>query len=201
MTRLSPAAQRLILAGLTRVSRARISRRHQPLPPLGEAAHLTAVIRVGAKAVPTIEVDRGHYRYPPPTVHVTVTNLDGATVDPEVAVDRLASLRAGLAAPALGVEGLGCSPDTLFLRCVHDQHFDRLREAVVEAFGVPARGPGRGWLFDRLTFANVVRFNGPGQWATTPISRRTVIGRELEIVRTDRYLSDLGTTVLARLPL
>ncbi len=91
---------------------------------------------------------------------------------------------------------VGCSPDTLFLRCVHDHRFVRLREAVELAFEVASSRTPQSWLFRRLSFANVVRFNGPGEWIREPSVERQVRCTTLEIVRTDRYLSPSGTTVI-----
>jgi hypothetical protein len=157
------------------------------------------VLRLGATLVPEITTTNLHYIYPPETVHVTVSNLDATNVDVEEAIERLAARR--LSAPTFTVGGLGCSPDTLFLRCIHDGRFDRLRLAVEKAFELPPSGSPMSWLFRRLSFANVVRFDGPGEWQQLRHSRAEARCTTLEIVRTDRYLSLQGTTVIRTIPL
>jgi hypothetical protein len=176
-----------------------LARRRRPLPPLGDASHLTAILRIGALFVPRLRVDERHYVYPPHTVHVTVANLDAADVDLDDAIDRLRSQ--SLPAPEFVVCGLGCSPDTLFLKCVHDVRFVELRAAVSDAFDLQRAPVGATRLFERLSFANIVRFDGRGEWphVTVPDQRETC--RELEIVRTDRYLSDSATIIEARVAL
>ena len=196
---LPAAAQRVALATLSTTARARLDRRTDRLPVLGEQAHVTAVLRLGEGIVPEIAVADRHYVYPPASVHVTVSNLDMATVDVDEAVDRLSRLT--LAAPTFVVDKLGCSQDTLFLRCVHDRPFDRLRVAVEDAFGVAAGRSPSSWLFRRLSFANIVRFDGRGEWSDITVAPVQVRCTTLEIVRTDRYLSPSGTTVLRRLEL
>ena len=115
---LSAGAQRGAFAALTTVSRLGLQRRTAPLPPVGTQDHLTAVLRLGPSAVPNLDVAPRHYVYPPETV--------------DDAIDRLSSTR--LVAPVFWIGEVGCSPDTLFLRCVHDHRFVRLREAVELAF-------------------------------------------------------------------
>ena len=199
VNRLPRVVQRLALTALTATARLGLSRRRAPLPPIGEHVHLTAVLRLGATLVPEITTTNLHYIYPPETVHVTVSNLDATNVDVEEAIERLAARR--LSAPTFTVGGLGCSPDTLFLRCIHDERFDRLRLAVEQTFELPPSGSPMSWLFRRLSFANVVRFDGPGEWQELRHSRAEARCTTLEIVRTDRYLSLQGTTVIRAIPL
>jgi hypothetical protein len=148
--------------------------------------------------VPTIDGCASHYVYPVHTVHVTVCNLDAATVDVE---DGIACLRRmALPAPTLAIGGIGCSPDTLFLRCTFATAFAELRSAVRRAFGVTRSRPSS-WFYSSVAFANVVRFNGPGVWPGPIEVGAVVTVVELEVVWTDRFLSDAGTQVLARIPL
>ena len=196
---LSARAQRSALAALTVASRLRVHRRDARLPPLGQQDHLTAILRLGASAVPEIDVAEHHYVYPREMVHVTVSNLDQAGAALDVAIGRLSQLP--LPAPSFDVGKLGCSPDTLFLQCIHDHRFDRLREAVELAFEVPTSRSPRSWLFRRLTYANVVRFDGPGEWVSVPNVEHHVRCPKLEIVRTDRYLSLPGTSLIQAIPL
>lgn len=199
VNRLPRIAQRVALAALTAVARIGLGRRRTPLPPVGEQAHLTAVLRLGDAFVPRITDAEPHYIYPPETVHVTVSNLDATDVDLAVALERLTALP--LSAPSFTVGRLGCSPDTLFLRCIHDDRFDRLRLAVEQSFELPPAGSPTSWLFRRLSFANVVRFNGPGEWQQVRRPSTEASCTTLEIVRTDRYLSSQGTTVIQTIPL
>jgi hypothetical protein len=189
----------MAFALLTTAARARLTHRRAPLPQLGAPIYLTSILRLGDANVPRLDVEDRHHRYPPSTVHVTVANLDTATVDVDLALDRLRSR--SLPAPSLTIQGLGCSPDTLFLRCIADDRLDELRQAVSAAFGVVRPSSWKMGLSGRLAFANVVRFDGPGQWIRTSIPATSIECRQLEIVRTDRYLSDAGTIVLERLPL
>jgi hypothetical protein len=198
-TTLPPILQRSALSLVTMTSRTRLRRRTAPLPPLGVPGHLTAVLRVGEGVVPDIRVGHQHYVYPKHTVHVTVSNLDRAAATVDAALERLSCLT--LEAPMLTLEGLGCSSDTLFIRCVHDPAFGRLREMLVDAFEVRRPAAPISWAFTRVTYANVVRFQGPGEWISLDLPTRHVRCTELEIVRTDRFLSDAGTTVLARVPI
>ena len=195
---LASTAQRLLHSGVSSVSLVRIARRSDPLPPLGVSDHLTAVIRVGSNRVPSFDAN-GHYAYPPETVHITVTSLEAATVSVENALLDLRSIE--LVAPSFEVVGVGYSPDTAYLRCVHDRAFVALRNEVRRAFGVqPSRSPTR-WIFDRISFANIVRFDGRGRRIEVGTNAQTFCPSEIEIVRTDRYLSGPGTEVLARLRL
>jgi hypothetical protein len=195
---LPPSVQGWAFDALTMISRRRSARRTTPLPPLGRPDHLTAVIRLPPTLIPRLELRGSHYVYPNDTVHVTVSNLDRATVEPEIAIARLRTR--DLAAPSFVVTGLGCSPDTLFLRCVHDTTFAELRRQVRDAFGVERARPSVSVL-SRLAFANIVRFDGPGEWPQHVKTFGEVTGTRIEIVRTDRYLSHSATSVVAELPL
>jgi hypothetical protein len=183
---------------ITIVSRLRVRRRTTRLPVLGQSDHLSAVFRVPPVAVPMFEVSDHSYLYPPETVHITVASLDTARVDVDTALETLQKLQ--LRAPRIRVGGIGCSPDTIFLRCFHDRRFGELRMAVNAAFDVERPELGRR-LVSNLTLANVVRFDGPGWWPGQVRCTDDFIVTSLEIVRTDRLLSDVGTTVLAKLPL
>jgi hypothetical protein len=191
--------QHVALAAMTASSRARSSRRRRPLPPLGTPAHLTSILRIEHPDLPRLALAERHYVYPASTVHVTVANLDAARIDVDRALERLRD--DDLEAPQLRIGRLGCSPDTLFLRCTTDDRFERLRRAVRAAFGVEPAAPPATRLFERLAVANVARFDGPGEWARVRVRPTLVECRELQIVRTDRYLSDAGTVVVARIPL
>jgi len=190
------------------------------LPASGPAAalHVTTVSRLPAEVVAALApaLDRlradgpGHHYYPPGTVHLTVQNLDGLDLDGDPgAAARLAELRAlvGAHAPFRAVvRGLGVSAGTVFAQVLPcDAALRTLRADLLgflERHAVARRRPRP------LGHANVVRFAGPvtaaflaelahqrhrdfGSWTVT----------EVELVRTDRYLSHEGTTVLARMAL
>lgn len=199
-----PAAlQRAALAAITWSSRSYLRRRRARLPAIGESVHVTTVLRFPETLVPALDVAPRHYRYPANTVHITVANLDERTVDVEVALATLREQR--LPAVTVQVEGLGCSRDTLFLRCIHGPAMTELRAQVRAAFGLvePPRLTLRA-MYSRLTFANVVRFDGAGTWPSRGRwgrDRISVTLPAMEVVRTDRYLSDAATTLLARVRL
>jgi 2'-5' RNA ligase len=206
-------------AGRARL-RAGAGRRAFIPPPSGPAAalHVTTVSRLPAEVVAALApaLDRlradgpGHHYYPPGTVHLTVQNLDGLDLDGDPgAAARLAELRAlvGAHAPFRAVvRGLGVSAGTVFAQVLPcDAALRTLRADLLgflERHAVARRRPRP------LGHANVVRFAGPvtaaflaelahqrhrdfGSWTVT----------EVELVRTDRYLSHEGSTVLARMAL
>jgi hypothetical protein len=178
-------------------------RRTEPLPVIGESArrHLTTVLRLNVP-LPEFEVAERHYRYPAHTVHVTVANVARTRTSLVTALERLSG--SALAPVTLRLYGLGCSPDTIFVRVLYDGAFVVLRKAVRRAFDVP-NGPlqsVRTLPYSAMAFANVIRFDGAGErpprnvsiWGTATIDT-------MEIVLTDRVLSDEGTQVLASIAL
>jgi hypothetical protein len=195
--------QRLVADVVSWRSSAGLSRRGTPLPVIGEQArqYLTTVLRLNVP-LPLLGVADRHYRYPPQTVHVTVANVGRTSTSLVTALERLSG--SGLAPVTLRLYGLGCSPDTIFIRVLYDRSFVRLRKAVRRAFDVPT-GPFRSVRslpYSAMAFANVIRFDGEGErpprnmsiWGTTTIDT-------MEIVLTDRVLSDEGTQVLASINL
>lgn len=189
------------------------------LPASGPAAalHVTTVSRLPAEVVAALApaLDRlrahgpGHYHYPPGTVHLTVQNLDGLDLDGGAGAARLAELRAlvGSHPPfQAAVRGLGVSASTVFAQVLAGDATLRALRADLAGFldrhGV-ARRRAR-----PLGHANVVRFAGPvttAFLAELARQRRRDFGSwtvtEVELVRTDRYLSHEGTTVLERIGL
>lgn len=189
-------------------------RRAFTLPPSGPAAavHLTTVIRlppeVASALAPALERLRAqgpaHHYYPPAALHVTVLNLDGLAVDGGPAGGP-AAVRALVAARRpfrLALRGLGVAPGTVYAQAFPaDPTLRSLRDGLRElrpGGSAPRHRPGRG-----LGHANLVRFSGP---VTTPFLDELVSLRrrewgsftvhQLELVRTDRFLSPEGTTVL-----
>jgi 2'-5' RNA ligase len=188
-------------------------------PPSGPAAalHLTTVARLPAEVVATLAPalarlradGPGHHWYPPGTVHLTVQNLDGLDLDGDAGTARLAELRALLGAHApfpAAVRGLGVSAGTVFAQVLPcDASLRRLRADLRGFLRRHAVAPRRA---RPLGHANLVRFVGPvtaAFLAELARQRRRDFGSwtvtEVELVRTDRYLSQEGTTVLARLGL
>ncbi|MDY7104936.1 MAG: hypothetical protein S0880_27430 [Actinomycetota bacterium] len=192
------AAQRVWMSLMTAVSRAQAPRRTTGLPPHGTATYFSTVVRLPPELVPDLDIEAPDHRYRPEDVHVTVANLNDATVP---MADALETLR-GRELPAVRfrIEGLGRSPGTLFLRCVHDHTLRRLRTEIRDAFGAPPP-PWPERAFAWLSFANVARFDGPGTWPGRGDVRADVTVDELELVTTDRFFSPEATTVLARLAL
>lgn len=205
-------------AGRARL-RAGAGRRAFTPPPSGPAAalHLTTVSRLPAEVVAALApaLDRlradgpGHHYYPPGTVHLTVQNLDGLDLDGDAGAATLAELRAlvGSHPPfQAAVRGLGVSAGTVFAQVLPcDATLRTLRADLggfLERHALAPRRPRS------LGHANVLRFAGPvtaaflGELAR---QRRRDFGSwtvtEVELVRTDRYLSHEGTTVLARMGL
>ncbi len=205
-------------AGRARL-RAGAGRRAFTPPPSGPAAalHLTTVSRLPAEVVAALApaLDRlradgpGHHYYPPGTVHLTVQNLDGLDLDGDAGAATLAELRAlvGSHPPfQAAVGGLGVSAGTVFAQVLPcDATLRTLRadlRGFLERHALAPRRPRS------LGHANVLRFAGPvtaAFLAELARQRRRDFGSwtvtEVELVRTDRYLSHEGTTVLAQMGL
>lgn len=193
--------QRAMSSLVTGVSRTQLARRTEALPAGGpdHAKHLTSVLRVPVEFDLPTPLPPGHYRYPPDTVHVTVCNLDLARRSTEDAIERLKVQ--GLQEVRFFIDGLGCSSDTIYAHCLYDKSFTVLRRAVRAAFDVEPSWSVRRQPYRVMAFANLVRFDGPGVWPGRLKIARWVDVRAMEIVRTDRYLSGLGTTVIAAVQL
>jgi 2'-5' RNA ligase len=188
-------------------------------PPSGPAAawHVTTVARLPAEVVAALApaLDRlraggpGHRWYPPGTVHLTVHNLDGLDLDGDAGAATLAELRALVGAHPpfrAAVRGLGVSTGTVFAQVLPcDATLRALRADLRGFLRRHAVTPRRARL---VGHANLVRFVGPvtaAFLAEVARQRRRDFGSwtvtEVELVRTDRYLSREGTTVLARMGL
>jgi hypothetical protein len=191
--------QRLVLGAVAWGSRPLLARRRRPLPGSDSPSYLTTVLRLPDLALPPLDLPDRHHRYPAGSIHVTVANVDRGRVP---LADALSALSAGpLPAVPFALAGLATSPDTVFVRCLYDEAFVALRRAVAAAFALaplraPAAVPHR-WA----AHANVVRFDGAGTWIRDDRPNGTVVADVLEVVRTDRLLSDARTEVLARLSL
>jgi 2'-5' RNA ligase len=205
-------------AGRVRL-RAGAGRRSFTLPASGPGAavHLTTVSRLPAEVAAALAraVDRlrphgpGHHYYPPPTMHLTVQNLDGLELDGDGGAARLAELRALFGAHPpfqVAARGLGVSAGTVFAQVLAgDATLRALRADLARLLQRHGLTPRRARLPGH---ANVVRFSGPvttAFLAELARQRRTDFGSwtvtGVELVRTDRFLSGEGTTLLERLAL
>jgi hypothetical protein len=150
-----------------------------------------------------------HYYLPPPTMHVTLLNLDPASWEP----DRRDRTAAQIAAAVRGrrslwgrVRGLNLSQETVLAQILPWRgdlgplRWDLRRVGV----GNPKSSRLRR-LLGGLAYANVCRFRGPVDPALVEAIRAlrhrdfgefTI--REVEVVRTDMVLSEEGTTELVR---
>jgi 2'-5' RNA ligase len=203
------------LAGYARL-RLTAGRRAFELPPQGLAAadHLTTVVRVpddvaaalGAAQERLRRLDPRHHYYPPQTMHLTVANLDHM---PAGVSDRIGPVLEGLRPVDVLVRGLGVSPTTVFARVLpKDSGMRELRNRLAELAPKPLRPSLGDRAMLHLSFVNVVRFRGPVSAAllrevvrlrAAPVGRFSIT--EVELVRTDRLLSDAGTQLLQRFPL
>ena len=209
-------------------TRATAGRRAFTLPPSGPAAavHTTTVIRlpaaVTAALAPSLERLRalgpGHHYYPPESMHVTVQNLDGlapavdgappagAGHEPAVLPTLVGDLVAAHRPFRLALRGLGVAPGAIFVLALpSDATLRSLRDDLAR---LPAGGARRRRVGGGLGHANLVRFSGPvtaGFLAELARLRRQDFGSfsvtEVELVRTDRLLSQEGTTTLGTIRL
>jgi 2'-5' RNA ligase len=183
---------------------------------------LTTVVRVPERVAERIEValeevrDRwpGHAYYPPASIHVTVLNLDpyvamGEGEGGEAAViERAADLVGRHAGFRVTLRGLNVSPWTVFAQAYGaDVPVARMRASLRGAFREREDAPRRDSPLRRampLVLANAVRFMGPVHpdllralrpWRAHTFGAFDV--REVEIVRTDGFLSRDHTDVLS----
>jgi 2'-5' RNA ligase len=203
------------LAGYARL-RVTAGRRSFDLPPLGSEAvnHLTTVVRVPANITTILTMaqarlqrwDSGHYYYPPTTMHLTISNLDHVTSGLS---DQISTVLEGVRPFDILVRGLSVSPTTVFAQALPEDSAVRELRRRLWAMEPKPFLPG---LVSRamrhLCFINVVRFCGPvSSELLTEVARLRTLsaGRfsvtEIELVRTDRFLSDTGTQVLERFSL
>ena len=174
----------------------RLARRTRPRPELGRPTYLTTVLRLPPFELPPLDLPARHHRYPPGTVHVTVANVDGARAPsprpwPAWLAGRCRWPASRSTAWRSRPTPCSCAASTTpaSRRCG-----GRWRR--------PSRRLGRASPVHRwTTWANVVRFDGAGRWVSERRPTGVVEAAVLEVVRTDRYLSDEGTEVLAAVPL
>jgi 2'-5' RNA ligase len=196
------------------------------LPPSGPdvAVHQAAIIRVPSRVassvVPVLERLRQHnahhHYYPPETMHVTIGKLGQFASDDPGAATRLDKLRHIAALhPSfdLSMWGLNLSPSTVFAQVFpHDQTFHSLRWHLG---GIAKRSVDQSsserildGVARNLAHTNVVRFSDPvttgfikeiSRFRWTHFGRWTV--REVELVRSDKLLSQEGVHLIEQIPL
>jgi 2'-5' RNA ligase len=197
----------------TRFSRyAGTTRREPASVSLGERRYVTTVVRLPAEVAEQLAAAgsgllgarSSHYPYPPQSIHLTVLGLaDGAGLEQDV---REIAKRH----PPFGVEvrGLNVSRETVFAELYPvGSGLRELREGL-RHLESREHGPASRWLRRRLAHANLIRFAGraePGLLAGVGRLRAARFGRfdvaEIELVQTDKVLSDQGTRTLGRFPL
>jgi hypothetical protein len=114
-------------------------------------------------------------------------------------------------------KGLGVSPNSVFLQLYsEDQGLADLRRQLSTATNDSDRrhregsgllgGLARRHLFEKMAFATLIRFSGPvtpAFLAEIARHRKTDFGafsiNAFEIVRTDKFLSNTGTEIIARI--
>jgi 2'-5' RNA ligase len=197
------------------------------LPPSGPdaAVHQAAIIRlpscVASSVVPVLEKLHQHdphcHYYPPDTIHVTIRKLGQFPSDDPGAAARLSELRHIAASHPrfdLTMRGLNLSPTTVFAQVFpHDKTFHSLRRhlgGIAERSDVDQSSSER--ILDsvarNLAHANIVRFSDLvttgfikeiSRFRWTHFGRWTV--REVELVRSDKLLSQEGVHLIERIPL
>src|SRR5512132_447068 len=205
----------LWLAGYARL-RITGERRCFELPAQGPQAaqHLTTVVRIPGGVADALTAAQtrlrqqgpAHYYYPPQTMHFTVANLDHAATH---LVDQLPSTLAGFRRFEVAVHGLGVSPTTVFAQALPEDSAVRDLRAHLSALAPqPASFRLLDTLIRNVAVVNIVRFSGSvsapfltevAHMRKRPFGRFSVA--HVELVRTDRLLSDAGTQALGVLAL
>jgi hypothetical protein len=159
-----------------------------------------------------------HRHYPPAAMHVTVMNLDPylAAADGRDGLRELTQRVDLLIAPRppfrVALRGLGLSPWTVFVRAYgSDEPLRAMRAALRGGLHERPDAPRRDSPLRRalpLVLSNVVRFTGPVDRAmirSVGRLRREAFGTfeagEIEVVRTDGFLSPQATEILGRISL
>jgi hypothetical protein len=161
-----------------------------------------------------------HHYYPADTIHMTIRKLDDAVreeCDPPSLFSKIRDLAEGSGPFILKGKGLGVSPNSVFLQLYpEDQGLTDLRRQFSGATNDRDRrrregsgilgGLARRYLFEKMAFATLVRFSGPvtpAFLAKVARHRETDFGTfsidAFEIVRTDKFLSNAGTEIIARI--
>jgi len=194
------------------------------LPPSGPTAanYVTLVARlpdtITARLAPALDdlrrVASSHHYYAAANIHLTILNLDAIRRRWRTESDLIHAVRSVVASHSsfeITAVGLNVSPETVFTRLLpEDDTLSRLRQNIA------ALSPtARPWIIDpgqrlrrRIALANAVRFSGVitqsfavavSRWREASFGRGVIA--ELELVRTDRFLSTDGTEIIARMSL
>ena len=202
---------------------------HAPPPTGRSAAtHFTLIARLPAVAgtqIGQIMADLqslypAHHYYPADTIHVTIRNLDDAAREEcnQLSLfSKIRDLAEGGGSFVLKGKGLGVSPNSVFLQLYpEDKGLANLRHQLSTATSDRDRrrpkgsgivgGLARRYLFEKMAFATLIRFSGPvtpAFLAEVARHRETDFGtfsiNAVEIVRTDKFLSNAGTEIIARI--
>jgi hypothetical protein len=159
------------------------------------------------EAASVLPVGPGDYRYPVADLHLTIGNLDAAAVcsDHEDVATRLTQALTGVACAQVTVLGLGVSRHTIFAKAIAHPSLGGLRRRTRQAVGVPRAfwRPG-----DSAAFINLVRFRQQHGKRMVDLVRTTELPTglswrldQVELVATDKVLSESGTTLLEHFPL
>lgn len=161
-----------------------------------------------------------HHYYPADTIHVTIRNLDDAArgeCDHRLLFSKIRDLVEGIGPFALKGKGFGVSPNSIFLQLYPEaQGLADLRHklSIASKDNAWRRREGTGilgdlarrFLFEKMAFATLIRFSGPvtpAFLAEIARHRKTDFGtfsiNAFEIVRTDKFLSNIGTETIARI--
>ena len=174
--------------------------------------HVTAVLRVPAVTAEAIaervEAVRGRWPdlrwYPTATLHVTVLNLNAAGRDGVGLVEAVRSAARAVGPLTVRYDRFGLSPDSGLLWVATTSDITTLRDALRQHAGVPHRRGPAGAAFRAIAFTNVVRFDAPPHphilraWRHLPAMATVDVLPSIDLVATDRYLSEDATELIAR---
>ncbi len=187
-----------------------------PRIDIGRSSIVTTVIRlpedvaksVHAQLRPLAEAHQGQHFYPPSTMHISIAGF-AIQEDSDIPLIE-GALRETVARSApfsIDLVGLNLSPSTLFVQAfTPNKSLPSLRSNISRALQRESHLTTRRRPFPsrHVAFANVLRFLGPvkasalmrdvHRWKTHEFGCFDV--RELELVRTDKFLSDEGTELL-----
>jgi len=179
-------------------------------PALPPGPYLTLVARLPADPVAAVCRDAhaaldgvAAFVYPPHTVHLTVLSLDG--LDPEEARRAVLAWAAGRPPVRVATRGVGYSRGSAYLVLDGGRALYEARRALARSLRPRRRGPAA--IRDRVAVANFARFRAPLMAGAVERLRRIAVPRtdldlgEVELVHTDKLLSDSATRALARIAL
>jgi hypothetical protein len=181
-----------------------------PPPALAPGPFLTLVSRLGEDSV--AELCAGARRalagfpahlYPPHTIHLTILFLDG--VDPAAARPAVAAWARGRAPLHVRARGIGYARGSAYLALDGGRSLHEARRALARTVGLETGG----WasVRNRVAVANFARFRSPleadvaARLRALPVPPIDLDLAALELVETDKLLSDAATRRLAEVDL